>query len=181
MKARNDSILVAECLNGNNKAFETLVRKYQTPIFNLALRILKNHEDASDVAQSVFIKAYENLDSYDPKRQFFSWIYRIAINESINLCNKQRRFDEYESGITAFQKLTPEDKYKNGELSEKIARAIKSLKVEHRLVLVLKHYHDFSYQEMSEVLDIPVKTVKSRLFSARQCLKEVLTDEDIGE
>jgi len=181
MKARNDSILVAECLKGNNKAFETLVRRYQAQIFNLALRMLKNREDASDITQTVFVKAYEKLDSYDPKHQFFSWIYRIAINESINFSNKQKRVDEYESGVTAFQKLTPEDNYRNGELGEKIARAIKSLKIEHRLVLVLKHYHDFSYQEMSEVLGIPEKTVKSRLFTGRQRLKELLTSEGVGE
>jgi RNA polymerase sigma-70 factor (ECF subfamily) len=181
MKARNDSILVDECLKGNNRAFETLVRKYQSPIFNLALRMLKNREDASDVTQNVFVKAYEKLDSYNPKHQFFSWIYRIAINESINVSNKQKRVDKYESGVTAFHELTPEDNYKNGELSEAVAGAIKLLKIEHRLVLVLKHYHDFSYQEMSDVLGIPEKTVKSRLFSGRQRLKEILANEGIRE
>ena len=180
MRARNDSILVTRCLKGNNGAFETLVRKYQAPIFNLALRMLKNREDAADITQTVFIKAYEKLDSYNPRHQFFSWIYRIAVNESINFSNKQKRLKEYESGVSAIHDKTPEDRYRSEEIGEKITGAIKLLKIEHRLVLVLKHYHDFSYQEISSVLDIPEKTVKSRLFSARQRLKEILEKEDIS-
>lgn len=179
MNARDDTILVGECLRGDNKAFETLVRKYQKPIYNLAFRMLGNHEDASDITQTVFVKAYEKLDSYDPRRQFFSWIYRIAVNESINFLKKRKRADEYESGVTAYNELTPEDNFKNMELSEHVGLAISRLKVDYRMVLVLKHYHDFSYQEMSEILDIPEKTVKSRLFSARQQLKEILENEGI--
>jgi RNA polymerase sigma-70 factor (ECF subfamily) len=179
MKAQNDAALVRECLSGNNRAFETLVRKYQQPIYNLALRMVKDTEDAMDIVQTVFVKAYEKLASYDPSHQFFSWIYRIAVNESINFSKRQKRLDEYESGVTAVHSYTPEMDYRQGELSEHVEEAISKLKMDYRMVIVLKHYHDFSYQEISEVLAIPEKTVKSRLFTARQKLKDLLEKEGI--
>lgn len=180
MKADKDTALVRATLEGDNAAYEVLVKKYHRPIYNLALRMVKKPEDAEDITQNVFVKAYEKLDSYRPSHQFFSWIYRIAVNESINFSKRQRRLDEYESGVTAFREETPADAYGQDALSNAIGRAIKMLKIDYRLVIVLKHYHDFSYKEMSEVLGVPVKTVKSRLFTARQQLKEILESEGIG-
>jgi RNA polymerase sigma-70 factor (ECF subfamily) len=174
MEEYDDAILVDACLKGDNGAYEELVRRYQMPIYNLALRMVKAPEDAEDITQTVFVKAYEKLDSYDPGHRFFSWVYRIAVNESINLCKRKRRTDPYESGVTYAYGHTPEESFRDGELSEHIADAISRLKMDYRLVLVLKHFHDFSYEEMSEVLQIPEKTVKSRLFTARQQLKAVL-------
>jgi RNA polymerase sigma-70 factor (ECF subfamily) len=180
MSERTDAELVAACLAGESRAFEELVRKYQQPIYNLALRMVREPEDAEDIAQTVFVKAYEKLDSYDPSHQFFSWIYRIGINESINFSKKKKRLEEYESGVSGFREETPEDEVNVDDLSERIGDAIMMLKVDYRMVIVLKHFHDYSYQEMSEVLGIPVKTVKSRLFSARQQLKEILQSEGIA-
>lgn len=179
MKTKNDAALVEACLKGDHNAFGTLVHKYQGPVYNLALRMVRDPEDAEDIAQTVFVKAYQKLETFDPARQFFSWIYRIAVNESINFSKRQKRVDVYETGITAANELTPEQDYRNGELSQHIGDAILRLKMDYRLVLVLKHFHDFSYQEMSEVLQIPEKTVKSRLFTARQQLKEILEREGI--
>lgn len=169
-----DADLVRECLAGEPRAFETLVHKYEKPIFNLALRMLKDRDDAMDVAQTVFVKAYEKLDSYDDKHGFFSWVYRIAINESINFKKRSKRQDEYESGVTAALAPTQEADRHADALSDEIERAIEMLKVDYRMVIVLKHFQDFSYEEMAEVLQIPEKTVKSRLFTARQQLKEIL-------
>lgn len=180
VKGRRDAELVRECLEGDPRAFETLVRHYQQPIYNLALRMLKDPEDASDVTQTVFVKAYEKLSTYNPAHQFFSWIYRIGINESINLSKRAKRLDEYESGVSASLRETPEDQFGDEVLSEAIGDAISLLKVDYRMVLVLKHYHDYSYQEMGEVLGIPEKTVKSRLFTARQQLKEILEKRGYG-
>jgi len=179
MSAKEDATLVCDCLGGDNAAFECLVRKYERPIYNLAYRMLKDRDDAEDITQTVFVKAYEKLDKFDPSHQFFSWIYRIAINESINYAKKARRMDEYESGISGSATSTPEDVYGDESLSEEIGDAIRQLKLDYRMVLVLKHYHDFSYQEIAEILDIPDKTVKSRLFSARQQLKDILTARGI--
>jgi RNA polymerase sigma-70 factor (ECF subfamily) len=179
MNERTDAELVQACLAGENQAFETLVRKYHQAIYNLALRMVKEPEDAEDIAQSVFVKAYEKLDTYKPSHQFFSWIYRIGINESINFAKKRKRLDEYESGVSGFREETPEDEVGDDDLGEQIADAIMLLKVDYRMVIVLKHFHDYTYQEMSDVLDIPEKTVKSRLFSARQQLRRILESEGI--
>jgi RNA polymerase sigma-70 factor (ECF subfamily) len=175
LKAHTDAELVRECLAGNQRAFETLVRKYEKPIYNVALRILRDPDDAMDIVQTVFVKAYEKLESFDEKREFFSWIYRIAINESINASKKTRRQDEYQSGVTAALPPSQEDQRNAEILSGEIERAIEVLTLDYRMVIVLRHYHDFSYGEIAEILDIPEKTVKSRLFTARQQLKEILT------
>lgn len=174
MRAGNDAELVAKSLQGDQAAFEVLVRKHRQPIYNLALRIVTDPEDAEEIAQSVFVKAYEKLDTYNPAYKFFSWIYRITLNESLSYAKRRSNMDEYESGISAIEEFTPEENLEEGELIHKISSAVSRLKTDYRMVVVLRHYHDFSYQEMSEVLQIPEKTVKSRLFTARQQLKEIL-------
>jgi RNA polymerase sigma-70 factor (ECF subfamily) len=179
MNERNDAELVKACLKGENKAYEALVRKYQKAVYNLALRMVRNPDDAEDIAQTVFVKAYEKLDSYKESHEFFSWIYRIAINESINFSKKRKRMDEYESGVSGSHEVTPEDDFGSVDLGDKIGQAILMLKVDYRMVIVLKHYHDYTYEEMSQVLGIPEKTVKSRLFSARQQLKAILETEGV--
>jgi RNA polymerase sigma-70 factor (ECF subfamily) len=179
MRERDDTVLVEQCLKGDKRAFEALVLRFEKPIYNLALRMVRVSEDAEDITQTVFIKAYEKLESYNPAHRFFSWLYRIAVNESINFCKRNRRTEEYESGVTASVKHTAEEHYRAGQLEEDIGDAIGRLKIDYRLVIVLKHYHDFSYKEMSDVLQIPEKTVKSRLFTARQQLKSILEKEGI--
>lgn len=179
MKDHADAQLVRECLAGNQRAFETLVRKYEKPIFNLALRMLKDRDDAADVAQTVFVKAYEKLDSFDETHGFFSWIYRIAINESINFNKRTKRLDEYESGVTAVLPPNQEEKHGAAVLRDEMIEAIEMLTLDYQMVIVLRHFHDFSYDEMAEVLSVPEKTVKSRLFTARQQLKEILATKGI--
>ncbi|HEX5131315.1 MAG TPA: sigma-70 family RNA polymerase sigma factor [Candidatus Krumholzibacteria bacterium] len=179
VNAQHDVDLVRDCLSGNQRAFEALVRKYEKPLYNVAFRMLRDRDDAMDVVQTVFVKAYEKLGSFDPKREFFSWIYRIAINESINASNRTKRMDEYESGVTAALPPSQEARRHEEILSEEIERAIAVLKLDYRMVIVLKHFHDFSYQEMAEVLGIEEKTVKSRLFSARQQLKDILSSRGV--
>jgi RNA polymerase sigma-70 factor (ECF subfamily) len=179
MKVYQDSALVRQCLDGDNRSFETLVSKYQGPIYNLALRMVKVPEDAEDISQTVFVKAYEKLHSYNPAYRFFSWIYRIAVNESINFSRRRKRMDEYESGVSGRNEITPEQGLRKGELSDIVGSAISSLKMDYRLVLVLKHFHDFTYLEIGDILQIPEKTVKSRLFTARQLLKDRLDKEGV--
>ena len=181
MKEHADPELVRESLLGNQRAFEVLVRKYEKPIFNLALRMLKDRDDAADVAQSVFVKAYEKLDSFDQSHEFFSWIYRIAINESINFKKRTKRLDEYESGVSAVLSPTQEAAYGADVLRDEIVGAIETLTMDYQIVIVLRHFHDFSYEEMAEVLSVPEKTIKSRLFTARQQLKEVLATKGITQ
>jgi len=176
-----DATLVRECLAGDTRAFDTLVRKYQKPLYHLALKMVKDRDDAMDIVQGVFVKVYQKLDSYDERHGFFSWIYRITINESINFANRSKRSEEYESGVTISLPPAQDAARHQAALSEDIEKAIAMLKLDYRMVIVLKHYHDFSYTEMAEVLEIPEKMVKSRLFSARQQLKEILTAMGVTE
>jgi RNA polymerase sigma-70 factor (ECF subfamily) len=93
-----DASLVRQCLAGDTRAFDALVRKYQKQLYHLALRMVRDRDDAMDIVQGVFVKVYQKLDSYDDKHEFFSWIYRITINESINFTNRAKRSEEYQSG-----------------------------------------------------------------------------------
>ena len=173
MSEDTDARLVRDCRRGDRKAFETLLRNYERPIFNAALRILDNRDDAKDVTQTVFLKAYENLDRYNPKYRFYSWIYRIALNESINVINTRKRTKPIdEDGAPDWR--SPEEAAGEAELSNRLQDALMSISADYRTVIVMKHFLDCSYREISEILDIPEKTVKSRLFTARQRMRDAL-------
>lgn len=168
-----DGGLVMRCRSGDRRAFAALVVRYEKPVYNAALRMLRNPEDARDVTQTVFLKAYEHLGDYDPHYRFYSWIYRIALNESINALHRRMRLAPI-SGEEADGEPGPEETLDRQQLGRGIEGALMALKPEYRSVVVLKHLLDCSYEEMSEMLGLPEKTVKSRLFTARQLLREAL-------
>ena len=174
-----DAVLVQQCLNGNQKAFEVIVDRYQKPIFNAALRVLNDCEDAADVTQTAFVKAYENLHRFNARYKFFSWLYKIAVNEALNFFNQRKHFGEFDEDIASTEK-TPEETYNDIEIGQKIQNSIMNLRFDYRVVLVLSHFQDLSYKEISYILDIPEKTVKSRLFTARQLLKNMLLKENLA-
>jgi RNA polymerase sigma-70 factor, ECF subfamily len=173
-----DLKLVQESQHGSRESFERLIFRYEKSIFNAAYRILRDFEDAKDVTQNVFLKAFQNLEHFDTKHRFFSWIYRIALNESINLCKRRRRLDPVDdTRIGACN--TPENLLGRQELGEVVQAALMSLEFKHRVIVVLRHFNDCSYQEMSEILEIPERTVKSRLFTARTLLREILSGKEV--
>ena len=169
----DDHILVRQCLGGDPKAFEALVDRYEKKIFNVALRVTDNYDDAEDVSQSAFIKAYEKLDTFDSKYKFFSWLYRIVVNESLNFVNQLQRFEKLDDSY-ASKERTPEEYFDQIVAKNAVQEALMNLSLEHRVVIVLKHFQNLSYDEISFVLDLPEKTVKSRLYTARQSLKSIL-------
>jgi RNA polymerase sigma-70 factor, ECF subfamily len=174
----DDYKLVKECLKGDRKSFEEIVEKYYAIIFRLSFRITRDHDNAEEITQSAFVKAYENLNSYDYKYKFFSWLYRITVNEAINFSKRENRSSEISEQIIA-NEGDPDKIYEEMELKKKIHDAIMQLDILYRLPIVLKHLFDYSYKELSYVLDIPEKTVKSRLFTGRQLLKEILTNNRV--
>ncbi len=176
-----DAALVRECRQGDRIAFVTLLNRYEKKVFNAAFRILNDSEDASDVTQTVFLKALENLHHYNPEYKFFSWIYRITVNESINVAKKRHRFEPVSSQEAVATAENPEKALENDQLGQRIQAALMACKAEHRVVIVLKHFLGCSYREMSLILEIPEKTVKSRLFTARQHLREALSTSGIVE
>jgi RNA polymerase sigma-70 factor (ECF subfamily) len=172
LEPNDDADLVARCLRGDPAAFEPLVTRYERVLFSVALRFMGNYEDARDATQNAFIRAYEHLDTFDPARKFFSWIYRIVVNECLNLRRARRPGEPLADTLEA--KDDAPDVVEAAEQSHRIDVALLKLTPEYREVVVLRHFLEFSYEEISDVLDLPEKTVKSRLFSARQRLGEIL-------
>jgi RNA polymerase sigma-70 factor (ECF subfamily) len=170
---QDDLALVERCLGGDNRAFEGIVEKYQKPVFNAVFRIVNDYDDSEDVTQAAFVKAYEKLRSFNRKYKFFSWLYRIAVNESINFVNSRKNLEELNESLMSNEK-TPDETSDRIDLSERIRDALLDLKLEHRTVVVLKHFQNLSYQEISYIIDVPEKTVKARLFTARERLKGIL-------
>ena len=173
----DDQRLVERCLNGDQEAFAELVVRYQRPIYHMAFRVLGNVEDAREITQSVFLKVAERLDDYNPRFKFFSWIYRITINASLNLRRSSGReelvgedFEVQDAGAD------PEASMSAAEQSAQIQKALMRLKFENRAVLTLRHFSDCSYREIGQILDLDEKTVKSRLYEGRQQLRSLLKD-----
>ena len=169
-----DAARVRDCLAGDPQAFAALVGQYEKPVYNVALRMLRNPEDARDIAQSVFMKAYQNLANYDPQYKFYSWIYRMAINESLNILRvRDRNAGPVDERLPA-DDAGPPDLLADDQQRDVVLEAVERLKPEHRAVIVLRYFVDRNYEDIGEILGIDAKTVKSRLYTARQLLKEQL-------
>lgn len=175
-----DFNLVNDCLNGNGRSFEVLVDKYHKIIFRLANKFVKNFDDAEEITQSVFVKAYENLKDYNPKYKFFSWLYRITVNESINFGKRKKNVEQISEYHKSFDS-DPSKIYEENVLGENIIDALMELDMIYRLPVVLKHFLEYSYKELSYLLAVPEKTVKSRLFTGRQLLKNLLVHKRVLE
>jgi RNA polymerase sigma-70 factor (ECF subfamily) len=173
VKEEADPALVQRCREGDQQAFERLVVRYQKPVFNVALRMLRDPQDASDVAQITFLKAFEHLADYDPSFKFYSWIYRIAVNESLNALGARKPFDGI-NGEEPDEAPGPDRQVEGEQTLHEIEDALMRLSPELRSVIVLRHFRQLSYQDMSDILGLPEKTVKSRLYSARQLLRDQL-------
>jgi len=178
MEEEQDIRLVRQCLNGYTGAFEQIVHKYQKLIFNLVYHMTHNFDDAEELTQAIFVKVFENLDHYNSSYKFYSWIYRIAVNESLNFIKRNKHSieiqDKYES-----RERTPDKMLIESEISEEIGCALDRLEPNYRMVIILRHFLDYSYKDISDVLQLPEKKVKSRLYSARQILANILTERGI--
>ncbi|MGB6603882.1 MAG: sigma-70 family RNA polymerase sigma factor [Steroidobacteraceae bacterium] len=173
MNEEDDPTLVVRSRGGDREAFEHLVVRYQKPVFNVALRMLHNRQDAMDVAQTTFLKAFEHLGDYDPAFRFYSWLYRIAINESLNVLAVRKRLAEPVAEAID-ERPGPERVAEGDQALEAIESALMLIKPELRAVVALRHIANLSYEDMAQVLGLPEKTVKSRLHSARELLREHL-------
>jgi len=180
MSEDKDFVSVRECLRGRSEAFEMLVEKYQTTIFNVVLRMTDHYEESEDITQTVFVKAFQKLDTFNPQYKFFSWLYRIAVNESLNFLKQRKHLVELDESLNLISnEKTPEDQYDILETSRDIQQALMDLKTQYRTVIILKHFQNLSYREISHILGVKEKTVKSRLFTARQQLKNILLQKGI--
>jgi len=168
-----DNDVVTRCLQGETDAFALLVDRYQTPLYNTALRMVGDSEVARDVTQEALIKAYEKLETFRPEYKFFSWLYRILVNDALNVL-RQRKLERDTTPDAPATGKTPEEEYWEFERNAAIDDAIRELSFDHRLVIVLRHFNDMSYEQIAGITAVPAKTVKSRLYTARQELATIL-------
>jgi RNA polymerase sigma-70 factor, ECF subfamily len=185
--AIDDLTLVHACLGGDVAAFEELVKRYDRRLLRIALNVTHNQEDAEEVVQDSFFKAYRNLSQFEGKAQFSTWLIRIALNESLMKLRKQRgplevsleterRFDEEFVPLdVADWTPNPEERYGASEFREILAKTLQELRPALRMVLVLRDVEGFSISETAEVLTLTQVAVKARLFRARLELREKLS------
>jgi len=175
MHKDKDAALVRDCKRGDRRAMTQLISQYERPVYNAAYRILGNTDDAADATQTVFLKVFEHISDYDQRFKFFSWVYRIAVNEALNQVKKRRAQEPLDDG-QASPWQGPAEELDSKRVCEQVQEALMLLNDDYRNVVVLKHISGFSYQQISEILQLPEKTVKSRLYSARQILKKTLLE-----
>lgn len=184
----DDRQLIDECLKGRTEAYGELVRRYQDRVYNTVFRLLGQAEDAQDVAQETFLNAFHSLDSFKGDSQFFTWLYRIAVNAAISLKRKQRvalRLEHgYRAGAVSAEPTDVSEWSQPGLALEKadeerrMQEVLNRLSPDHRSVLVLKEIDGLKYEDIAEVLQVPIGTVRSRLFRAREELRELLEQSD---
>lgn len=182
----DDFTLIRAIQAGDHQAFELLVRRYQRQVANLIYINMGNRDDVEDIAQEVFIRVYRSLPRFKFDASFFSWIYRITKNLCIDEARRRKvrkilsldffSEDALEKSRMRKDQAFPSDSMLMEEKRQVIHSALQRLKKEHREVLVLREYQDFSYQEIAETLGLSVEAVKSRIFRARMELKVLLSD-----
>lgn len=166
--------LLAEAKNGNTDAFGKLVQRYQRRVYTVIYRFVRNHTEADDLAQEAFIRAFKAIGRFDLRYPFSPWIYRIAINLTLNHL-KKRRLPMVDADLERKPSAdNPVSVLEQVETRRKVHAAIARLPLKLRQVLVLRVYEDWPYSQIAQVLDIPIGTVMSRLARARQAVKEEL-------
>ena len=181
----NDAELITAVLQGDQESFGELVERYQGRLVNYLYRLLRDVEEAHDLAQEVFLKIYLALDRYDPRYRFSTWLFRVAKNAAIDRIRKRRihlvstdRGSDEDGGGGTWEFASPDagpyGDLRNRERGEAIQEAIDALPWEYRELIVLRHYGELSYEEIATVKSMPLGTVKNKLFRARQMLKEKL-------
>jgi RNA polymerase sigma-70 factor (ECF subfamily) len=173
----DDTQLIESALAGNSAAFGDLVRKYQDRLYNTMVHLTGSAEDAKDVVQDAFVKAYVKLESFQRSSAFYTWLYRIAFNTAMSRQRRRRETRSIEEDCghePADPGSAPADRLEQEELAGQVQRALAALSEEHRTVLVLRDIDGCEYEAVAEILGIPLGTVRSRLHRARMQLRDQL-------
>lgn len=177
-----DAFLVEQCRAGDEEACEALVRQYQERVFALISRMTGDPDRVEDIAQEVFLKAFRSLKSFRGGSRFYTWLYRITVNTVLNTMRSQGRRQETSLDalegfeVQADADMEPAEVTARLELARRVREAIDQLEEPYRVIVYLRELEDLSYEEIAQVVELPVGTVKSRLFRARQHLKGLLQD-----
>jgi RNA polymerase sigma-70 factor (ECF subfamily) len=170
-----DLELIHRCQTGDTEAFGELVTKYRTNIFAMICRIVGNENDAWDLAQEGFLKAWRSIHQFEGRSSFYTWLYRITINVTIDSLRRRCRRSEVELDDTIPSSLpSPRANCERAEIRELVYAALAQITPEHRVVIVLKEIEDLQYQEIADILNISIGTVMSRLFYGRIKLQSIL-------
>lgn len=176
---------IKQVKKGDQSAFEDIVTAYQNKIYHHCYRMLNNRHEAEDIAQETFIRAYVNIHSFDDQRKFSTWLYRIATNLTIDRIRKRKPdyFLDAEikgtEGLDMYSQLAiddrlPEEEVEGLELQDHIHKEISDLPPKYRSIIILRYLEDFSLKEISDILDIPLGTVKTRIHRGREALRKKL-------
>ena len=185
IKTLTDGELIAKAILGREDGFEELVRRYQRPITGYVYRMLNNYDAALDVTQEVFIKVYNSLEKYSSEYKFSTWLYRIAHNATIDYMRRNSVYQqslEAENADGSYQlqiespRPSPEQEREQSEWRTEIELIVKCLPTVYRELILLRHTQDLSYDEIAEVTNLPLGTVKNRLFRAREMMREMFVE-----
>lgn len=172
--------LIAKCIAGDEDAIETLVREYEAGVFRLALSLLGDSAEAHEVTQETFLSALRALPSYQEKKSFKAWLYTIALNHSRSHLRKRKVIERLRTALTTIfrieteKQLSPEEAAIQNEQEAALWNALNQLDKRHRIVVILRYFHELSIAEISEILSVNEGTIHSRLHSAREKLKDAL-------
>lgn len=182
-----DDTYVDLAKKGDADAFRKLMDKYQKPLYYHVLKMVKHHEQVEDLVQEAFVKAFENLDSYNKNYAFSTWLYRITTNHTIDYLRKRKlstvsmnepiKTREGEMSMQIAGKAESDRKIIKEQRSKIIKRAINNLPEKYRAVIEMRHLEELSYQEIADSLDLPLGTVKAHIFRAREMLYKALKDK----
>ena len=186
LRTLTDGELIAKAIAGREDGFEELVRRYQRPITSYVYRMLGNYDASLDVTQEIFIKVYNSMTRYSSEYKFSTWLYKIAHNASIDYMrrnssvNQQSLEAENKDGSYELQieskRLSPEQERERSEWRTEIETVVKCLPAGYRELIVLRHSQDLSYDEIAEITNLPLGTVKNRLFRAREMMRDMFIE-----
>jgi RNA polymerase sigma-70 factor (ECF subfamily) len=185
IKTLTDGELIEKAIGGREDEFEELVRRYQRPITGYVYRMLNNYDASLDVTQEVFIKVYNSLEKYSSEYKFSTWLYRIAHNATIDYMRRNSVYQqslEAENADGSYQlqiespRPSPEQEREQSEWRTEIELIVKCLPTVYRELILLRHTQDLSYDEIAEVTNLPLGTVKNRLFRAREMMREMFVE-----
>jgi RNA polymerase sigma-70 factor (ECF subfamily) len=186
MTPSDDRQLIERCRNGDPEAFDELVRRYERQAYNLAYRLSGNYDDASDVVVEAFVRAFQGLHTFRGDANFGTWLHRVVVNTFLDMRKRSRGRQHLSleeqielDGDTLTRQIEdtapgPQELVEQEEREEVLQRAIAQLSPERRILIVLYHFENLSYEQIAQMLKLPVGTVKSRLNRARLALREIL-------
>ncbi|MBV8821980.1 MAG: sigma-70 family RNA polymerase sigma factor [Ktedonobacteraceae bacterium] len=172
--AQNDVELVAASMDGDQDAFAQLVQRHQRRVFNLVFRMVQKYEEADEITQETFLAAWQGLPSFRGDARFSTWLYRIAYNCSLKQLEQSKRDKALQAAIQSRIELDKQVQAEAHDCQTLVREQLSTLPAKYRVVLILRHLQEMTYEEIAEILTMPIGTIKTHLFRARNLLKERL-------